>query len=78
MNLNDSQFNLLDKISKIDFCQKWTELNSSFDIELTFTWLDWRIMDLLQSNLDFETNDISEKKLLQVGFNIIPGGRSML
>lgn len=35
-------------------------------------------MDILQSKIDFVTQDFSERKLLQMGFNILPKGRSML
>ena len=35
-------------------------------------------MDILQSKIDFVTEDFSELRLLQMGFNILPKGRSML
>ena len=78
LSLNNSNFKLLHQINKIDFGQKWTDQNAGFDVELSFTWLDWRIMDILQSKIDFVTEDFSELRLLQMGFNILPKGRSML
>lgn len=56
-NLNN--FKLLPLINKIDFTQPWTDPNSSFDIENTFTWLDWRIIDRVEDpELDFYIDNI--------------------
>lgn len=35
-------------------------------------------MDILRSKADFVTENFSDRKLLQLGFNILPKGRSML
>ena len=56
-NLNN--FKLLPLINKIDFTQPWTDPNSSFDIENSFTWLDWRIIDRVEDpEIDFYIDDI--------------------
>lgn len=34
-------FNILAQINKIDYAQPWASQYSRFDIELSFTWLDW-------------------------------------
>ena len=64
INLKDPDFKLLHQISRTDFGQKWDDQNAGFDVEMSFTWLDWRIMDILRSKIDFVTNDFSEKRLL--------------
>ena len=50
------KFNVLEKINKIDYLQKLDDFHASFDIELTFTWLNWRIMEMLESG----ASDINE------------------
>jgi len=37
----------MSKINKINYSRPWTSENGKFDIELTFTWIDWRIIDLI-------------------------------
>ena len=55
----DNNFMLLPLINKIDFTQPWTDPNSSFDIENSFTWLDWRIIDRVEDpEVDFYIDDI--------------------
>ena len=62
LNLRKKNFNLLPLINKIDFTQPWTHQNSGFDIENTFTWLDWRIIDRVEDpDIDFEIEDIDEE-----------------
>ena len=61
INTKNTSFQLLHQINKIDFKQRWNDQNSSFDVELSFTWLDWRIMDIVQSNADFATKDFGER-----------------
>ena len=65
-------------INKIDYRQDWGNQNSSFDVELSFTWLDWNIMDIFNSKSSFEIDDFSESQELQMCFNILPNGYSWL
>ena len=37
----NQDFNILTQINKIDYAQLWDSQYSRFDIELSFTWLDW-------------------------------------
>ena len=72
-------FKLLPLINKIDFTQSWTDPNSSFDIENSFTWLDWRIIDRVEDpELDFYIDDIDSAQKLQLCFNILPNGQGMM
>ena len=76
---NPENFQLLPQINKIDYSQPWTDQNSSFDIENSFTWLDWRIIDRVEDpELDFEIDDIDSKQKLQLCFNILPNGQGMM
>ena len=37
-----------------------SDYDASFDIEMTYTWLDWRIMDLLNYG-NLEISDVDEE-----------------
>ena len=59
LDKNFNNFKLLPLINKIDFTQHWNDPNSSFDIENSFTWLDWRIIDRVEDpEIDFYIDDI--------------------
>ena len=53
------------------------DYQAGFDIEISYTWLDWRIMNLLGLG-DIEIEDVDEKQKIQICFNILPGGTSFL
>ena len=64
-------------INGIDYLQHLRDFDSSFDVELSYTLLDWRIMDLLDY-AKLEIEDVAEKMRLQLCFNILPDGSSFL
>ena len=64
-------------INGIDYLQHLRDFDSSFDVELSYTLLDWRIMDLLDY-AKLEVEDVAEKIELQLCFNILPDGSSFL
>lgn len=79
LNTNQKGFKLLQQINRVDFSQPWTLQDSSFDIENSFTSLDWRIIELVEdADTDFEIKDIEKEQRLQLCFNILPNGRSIL
>lgn len=43
LNLKQEDYNLLTAINSIDYLQDWDNIESSFDIQLSYTWLDWFI-----------------------------------
>ena len=45
----------------MDYRRPWNSQLSSFDIELSFTWLDWQIMDMVNSAMDFYIEDIDQE-----------------
>ena len=50
------------QINKINYAKPWNSQESSFDVELSFTWLDWRIVELvLSSEVDIEIEDMDEE-----------------
>ena len=77
MNTNNPKFDLLQLINGVDYDQLLTDYNASFDVQLSFTWLDWRIMDMLQKGT-VKIEDVDEEQQLQLVFNILPEGRSFL
>ena len=50
----DKKFNILEQINKIDYSQDWNSQYSNFDVEMCFTWLDWRIADLVTQKENFD------------------------
>ena len=65
-------------LNTIDFRQEWGDPMSSFDVELSYTWLDWRIMELIISNPNFNIDNIDAEQKLQLCFNIWPKARGIL
>ena len=49
INTGNTNFNLLEQINSIDYLQDWSRHTSSFDVQLSFTVLDWLIADLVNS-----------------------------
>ena len=78
MTLHDNKYKLLEKISNIDYMQKWGSSHSSFDIQLSFTWLDWRILEQLIHDDSFDLGNVETEQKIQLCFNILPQGRGVL
>ena len=51
---------------------------SSFDVELSFTYLDWTIMDQILLRDDFDVGNVEAEQQLQLCFNIFPQGQGIL
>jgi hypothetical protein len=49
-------------INKVDYLQPWGKLNSSFDVEQSFTLLDWRIMEEVIDDNKFDLEIISNEQ----------------
>jgi len=62
----------------VDYIQPWESAVSSFDVELTYTILDWKIGETIITNKSFDINDVEMEQRVQLGFNIWPGGQSLL
>ena len=77
INLN-KKINLLSLFNKIDYTQTWGKQSSSFDVETSFTWLDWRILELITSDAVFSVENVDREQALQLCFNIWPKGRGVL
>lgn len=69
---------MMTKINSIDYLQKWGANMSSFDVELSFTWLDWSIMDQIIMRDDFDVSSVETEQQLQLCFNIFPQGQGIL
>lgn len=78
LNTQQRDFQILRQINRIDYTKDWGSQSASFDIELSFTWLDWQIMDMVNSDSVFYIEDIDQEQQLQLCFNILPQGRTML
>ena len=64
-------------ITSIDYLQDVRGKNASFDVELSYTYLDWRIMDLIDYG-KLEIEEVDEEQRLQLCFNILANGSSFL
>ena len=71
-------YNLLASINSIDYLQDWDAVHSSFDIQLSYTWLDWFIAEKVITDDLFQLERIDEEQQLQLCFNIMPKGRGIL
>ena len=79
LNMGRKDFNPLHQLNTIDYTQPWTLYDSSFDVEMSFTWLDWRIINkVIDPRINVHFGDIDEEQQLQLCFNILPNGRSMM
>ena len=69
----------MSKINKINYSRPWTSENGKFDIELSFTWIDWRIIDLIiDPVIDVDLPDMDKDQRIQLCFDIFPKGRGAL
>jgi len=58
---NSKHPKILTRISKIDYLQEWDNYMSKFDIELSFTWLDWQIMELEINDDTFHIENVDDE-----------------
>ena len=78
VNTGNSKFNLLEQISRIDYLQSWEGHSSSFEVELSFTTLDWFIADLVNSAEPYSLSTVDEEEQTNIIFNIMHKGRTLL
>ena len=71
-------FNVANLINRVDYLQKWDSKMSSFDVELSFTVLDWLIADKIIYDKDFSVDDVETEQRIQLCFNIWPQGNGIL
>ena len=58
LNTDDKNYKLVTKINKVDYVKAWGGLNQSFEIEQSFTLLNWRIMELITGQSSFSIDSI--------------------
>ena len=74
----DFDGNLALDLYYIDYTQPWNNSESSFDVQTTFTLLDWKICDLVVADPQFNVGDIDQEQQMQLALNIFPGCYSLL
>lgn len=72
------QFDILNLINTVDYGQVWNKRGSKFDVELSYTILDWKIAETVISNPNFDISDVEEEQRTQLCFNIWPRGWGLL
>ena len=78
VNTGKKDYNLLREINSIDFKQKWGDHSASFDIQMSFTWLDWYIADKLLKDDTFNLDNMDIEQKIHLVFNIFPKGNGIL
>ena len=61
-NSRDKRYKIRESFHRMDYAQEWNGMKSSFDCELSYTWLDWRIQDTINGSPDFRMVDIDEEQ----------------
>ena len=51
---------------------------ANFDIELSFTILDWKIAETVVNDRMFSIEDVEEEQRVELCFNLFPQGNSLL
>ena len=77
VNLHRKDFNILSCINTVDYAQPWSFHQSSFDVQTSFTFLDWYIADLIIADKSFNIENIDKEQQVQLMFNILHKGRSI-
>ena len=72
------EFNLLTNINRVDYNQPWSNEISSFDLELSYTLLDWLITESEVKYANFSMSNVEMEQKIQLCFNIFPNGRGVL
>jgi len=66
---------LHEMLQTVDYSQDWFNEESQFVAEMTFTILDWQIIERMTNTFEagFTIDSIDSKRILQLSFNILPG-----
>ena len=80
LNMKDTEFRPATLIMNVDYTQAWSDRGSAFDVENTFSWLDWIIAQetLSGKNKTFQLEKVDQEQQVQLFFNIFPKGRGIL
>ena len=71
-------FNILSLINTVDYCQSVDENTAKFDVELSYTILDWQIAEQVIKNPLFLLEDVEEEQRAQLCFDVWPRGWGLL
>ena len=55
---------MLEQVQQIDYGQVWGKLDSYFAIQVSFTWLDWLIIETAIRDEQFSIKMISDQQKL--------------
>ena len=68
----------MSKLCEVDYNLGTGGESNAFIAELSFTALDWIILDKIQGKKPFTLKDIDDEQQLQLCFNIFPGCKTIL
>ena len=69
---------LVEKLYSVDYSEDWVGEESLFMAQLSFTMLDWLIMDRMVKHPDFQVENIDQEQTLRICFNIFPKSQTLL
>ena len=69
---------MVQHVQKIDYMQSWQDIDSYFAIDMSFTWLDWLIIEEAIRNEKFKMKKVSDQQKLQLSQNVLPNGKGIL
>ena len=49
LNTRNNNYNLRKRLNGIDYLQSMRDYQASYDIEMSYTWLDWRIIKMIET-----------------------------
>lgn len=65
-------------INKVNYLKNWGNLDSYFNIEQSFTLMDWIIIEKVNRDASFQLENINDSQKIQLCFNIFPSGHGIL
>ena len=76
--LNYVQSEVLHELQAIDYSQKWEDASASFELDKSFTWIDWKRAEMITDETDLCFLDLQEDEQVRLMFNVFPMGATLL
>ena len=68
----------MNNIFPIDYEQKFKSPFSQFQVDRTFSWMDWKLAELVSTVADFSFESMPAFNKMRLSYNIFPLGNSLL
>ena len=74
----DREFNIVHQITNIDYLQEWGAKRSNFDVENSFSILDWIISEKVVADKTYYLDEVEAEQRAELVFNIFPQGNGLI